>query len=222
MLYAKRQAEKFERLEKHSLDEDNTKKYGIRKRAWNALQQDSAVMKLSIPEDVYQESEMSDSVRYKINSAIKVLESQYNIYIDSIEGAHMGGHDIFVTGAYTDDYGMLKYGMVLNYDIDYQKVEQLMQVRYNENIFAGRTFEDYIAHEVAHILPFQNCINQDEYMVLREQLRKEFVPGISRYADRKKDGAESLAEAFVRYRNGENIPDESKALIKKYITPWRR
>ena len=46
--------------------------------------------------------------------------------------------------------------------------------------------------------------------------------GISEYADRSKDGRECLAEAFVRYRNGEWIPDEARKLIRKYILHWRR
>ncbi|MEG1303255.1 MAG: hypothetical protein RSD03_06765 [Lachnospiraceae bacterium] len=36
------------------------------------------------------------------------------------------------------------------------------------------------------------------------------------------DGRESLAETFVRYRNGEEIPEKSMYLIKKYLAPWRR
>ena len=54
------------------------------------------------------------------------------------------------------------------------------------------------------------------------QLKREFVEGVSKYADKTHDGRESLAEAFVRYRNGERIPDESRKLIEKYIIPWRR
>ena len=97
-----------------------------------------------------------------------------------------------------------------------------MEYLYNIGEMAGSTFEDYIAHEIAHILPFQNCIIEEDYRNMREELRKTFVAGISGYSDRTCDGAESLAEAFVRYRNGERIPNEAKELIKKYIYPWRK
>ena len=36
-----------------------------------------------------------------------------------------------------------------------------------------------------------------------EEIKQNFVKGISKYADRTMDGRESLAEAFVRYRNKE-------------------
>ena len=42
------------------------------------------------------------------------------------------------------------------------------------------------------------------------------------YSDKCRDGRESLAEAFVKYRNGEDIPDEARKLIGKYILHWRR
>lgn len=57
---------------------------------------------------------------------------------------------------------------------------------------------------------------------INEKIRRQFIAGISGYADRSKDGRECLAEAFVRYRNGEWIPDEARKLIRKYILHWRR
>ena len=39
--YAKRQAEKYERLEKHSLDEENKRIYGAKAREWNEIASDS-------------------------------------------------------------------------------------------------------------------------------------------------------------------------------------
>ena len=59
-------------------------------------------------------------------------------------------------------------------------------------------------------------------MNMVQKIKGQYVPGISKYADRTKDGRECLAEAFVRYRNGERIPDEARKLIEKYILPWRR
>ena len=75
---------------------------------------------------------------------------------------------------------------------------------------------------MAHILPFQNCTTKREYMELTEKIRNMFVPDVSGYADKKRDGLESLAEAFVRYRNGEEIPTKAMKLIEEYIEPWRR
>jgi len=37
-----------------------------------------------------------------------------------------------------------------------------------------------------------------------------------------KDGAESIAEAFVRSRNGEKISDDVQKLLDTYIEKWRK
>ena len=144
------------------------------------------------------------------------------IYLDSIKGGKLKKNDIFATGAYLDENGMLRHGLVLNYKQDYRKVETIMPRWYNDGVMAGKNIEDYIAHEMAHIMPFQNCVSEVEYIELNEKIRRQFIAGISEYADRSKDGRECLAEAFVRYRNGEWIPDEARKLIRKYILHWRR
>lgn len=180
------------------------------------------LMKISIPDDVYKESGMQRQTKEKIEQAIKKLESEYTVYIDGIEGGKMGRKDIFGSGGYIDKDGILKFALLFNYDIDYQRVERRMKYLYNKGEMAGKTFEDYIAHEIAHILPFQNCITEEDYRRTREELRNAFIAGVSGYADRTQDGAESLAEAFVKYRNGEMIPDEAEKLIRKYIYPWRK
>ena len=129
---------------------------------------------------------------------------------------------MFVSGAYLDKDGMLKHGLVFNYNIDYNKFESRIKMLYSTGYMAGKSYEDYIAHEMAHIIPFQNCVTKKDYDELTDEIYKSFVKGISKYADKERDGRESLAEAFVRYRNGEKIPDESRKLIEKYILPWRR
>lgn len=126
------------------------------------------------------------------------------------------------SGAYLDKDGMLKHGLVFNYNIDYNKFESRIKMLYSTGYMAGKSYEDYIAHEMAHIIPFQNCVTKKDYDKLTDEIYKSFVKGISKYADKEHDGRESLAEAFVRYRNGEKIPDESRKLIEKYILPWRR
>lgn len=179
-------------------------------------------MKISIPRDVYKKSGMDRDTKNKIERAIKKLETEYTVYIDGIEGGKMNRNDIFGSGGYIDEDGVLRFALLFNYDIDYQKVERRMKYLYNKGQMAGKSFEDYIAHEIAHILPFQNCITEEDYRRTREELRVAFVEGVSGYADRTHDGAESLAEAFVKYRNGEKIPHEAERLIEKYIYPWRK
>lgn len=179
-------------------------------------------MKISIPDDVYGKSKMTKKVKNEIERAIKKLEKEYIIYLDGIEGEFINSRDIFLTGGYIDKDGVLRHNLVINYKKDFTKLEKRMLTMYNDGEMAGRCYEDYIAHEMAHIIPFQNCTTEQEYLDLSEVLKFEFIAGISGYADRKKDGRESLAEAFVKYRNGEEIPKAAQELIKKYIEPWRR
>ena len=179
-------------------------------------------MKISMPEDVYKKSGMNKETRSKIDDAIRKLEREYTIYLDRIEGEHLKNKDIFVTGGFIDKDGVLKHSLVINYDMNYEQVEMTMKKLYNKQYMAGKDYEDYIVHEMAHILPFQNCTTKREYMELTEKIRNMFVPDVSGYADKKRDGLESLAEAFVRYRNGEEIPTKAMKLIEEYIEPWRR
>lgn len=179
-------------------------------------------MRISIPGTVSKEARLSKEIESKINEALKKLDSEYIIYLDLIESEALEKGDIFVTGAYLDDEGMLRHSMVINRRRNFENIEMQMRSRYNKGAMAGRNFEDYIAHEMAHIMPFQNCITAEDYMELNAKIKSQFIKGISKYADKKRDGRESLAEAFVRYRNGEVIPNEARKLIEKYILPWRR
>lgn len=179
-------------------------------------------MRISIPGTVSKEAGLNKEIEAKINAAIKRMNSEYVIYLDSINGGKLKKGDIFVTGGYVDDDGMLKHELVFNYNIDYNRIEKRMAIMYKRGYMAGKNFEDYIAHEMAHIMPFQNCITAEEYMELNAKIKSQFIKGISKYADKKRDGRESLAEAFVKYRNGEDIPDEARKLIRKYILHWRR
>ena len=179
-------------------------------------------MRISIPGTVSKEAGLNKEIEAKINAAIKKMNSEYVIYLDSINGEKLKKGDIFVTGGYVDDDGMLKHELVFNYSIDYNRIEKRMAIMYKRGYMAGKNFDDYIAHEMAHIMPFQNCITAEDYMELNAKIKSQFIKGISKYADKKRDGRESLAEAFVKYRNGEDIPDEARKLIRKYILPWRR
>ena len=179
-------------------------------------------MRISIPGTVSKEAGLNKEIEAKINAAIKKMNSEYVIYLDSINGGKLKKGDIFVTGGYVDDDGMLKHELVFNYNIDYNRIEKRMAIMYKRGYMAGKNFEDYIAHEMAHIMPFQNCITAEEYMELNAKIKSQFIKGISKYAAKKRDGRESLAEAFVKYRNGEDIPDEARKLIRKYILHWRR
>ena len=77
--------------------------------------------------------------------------------------------------------------------------------------------EDLLAHEMAHILTFQDCDTFGTFLRLEEEVRESFIRGVSAYADSTYDGAETIAEAFVRYRRGEHLSEDVMALLQKYV-----
>ena len=46
--------------------------------------------------------------------------------------------------------------------------------------------------------------------------------GLSKYNDSEKDGAETIAEGFVKKRNGEPIPKSVYNLVEEYVESHRR
>lgn len=53
-------------------------------------------------------------------------------------------------------------------------------------------------------------------------IKKQYIEGISKYVDKTKNGDEMLAEAFVRYRNGEKLPVKAEILVRCYIERWKK
>lgn len=179
-------------------------------------------MKISVPDDIYKLDGMTQKIKKEIEYAINKLQEEYRISLTTIEIGDMGKGDIFAAGPYLDDSGKIKFGLVINANAAYNKVTRSMAIRYKNGVFAGKSIEDYIAHEMAHIMTYQDCVTEKEYKTKKKIIEKQFIAGISEYADRTKNGAESLAEAFVRYRNGEKIPISAEILIRSYIERWKK
>lgn len=102
---------------------------------------------------------------------------------------------------------------------DYQK--RIMR-NYSKGTLASKNMEDLIAHEVAHVLTFKYCNTWEEFEEAEWQIRLKFISGVSVYADASHDGAETIAEGFVRIRNNENVSDKVRDLISQYIERWRK
>ena len=180
------------------------------------------IMKISDDVDYSAIRGMTSELKAEIDNAIHNIQKEYDIKLSSITSGKKGRGDIFGSGPYIDDDGNLKFGLALNSDIDYNRVKQKIYVRYSKGIFAGKSIEDYIAHEMAHIMVYQNCTDINAYNTKKAIIDKLFVAGISGYADDSKSGDESLAEAFVKYRNKEKIPLKAEILIKTYIERWKK
>lgn len=181
-------------------------------------------MRIKLPDDVMGIKGMTEDSRIQIEKAITLIEKQYNLRIGEIFVESLGPHErntYFIVGPYKTENG-LKMGLVVNNDINYTHIKSRIKKHYDNGFFASKDLKDCIIHEMAHVLTFQGCSTYEEYKALNTELDKDFVPGISGYADRSEKGAEALAEAFVKYRNGEKIPFRMKQLIKKYIERWKK
>lgn len=175
--------------------------------------------KVSFPEAVLQIKGIDRAVKEELDKALWKLQNEYDIRLNGIYVEPADEGDIFVTG-YHD--GIMD--MVINRDADFIRIQKMLMVRYEKGRFAGKSLEDYIAHEMAHCMCYQDCRTDQEYqgrcdeiVLLREQLR-----GMSKYGDRDHTGNDGIAEAFVRARRGEQLPENVTNILEKYIGRWKR
>ena len=181
--------------------------------------QASERMKLSFPDDVYKIKGFTESVKNEVDAAMEKLNNEYEIRLNSIvvEPAEKG--DIFVVG-YHD--GVVD--MVVNENADFEKIKRRIFDKYKSGEYAGKSLEDYLAHEIAHCMLYQDCKTDAEYRAKYQQIESLYssLKGISHYADKKQSGNEALAEAFVRVRNGEKVSPIVRVLVDTYFGRWKK
>ena len=176
-------------------------------------------LKLSFPEDVYKIKGFTKEIKNEVDTAMKKLNNEYEIRLNSIAVEPAGKGDIFITG-YHD--GVVD--MVVNENADFEKIKRRISAKYESGEFAGKSLEDYIAHEMAHCMLYQDCKTDTEYRAKYQQIESLYssLKGVSHYADRQQSGNEALAEAFVRVRNGEKVSPIIKVLVNTYFGKWKK
>lgn len=171
------------------------------------------------PIDIYRVKGVTDNVGAELETALNKLNSEYDIKLDSVFVEEADENDIFVTG-YHD--GVMS--MVVNESADFDKLLAEMKKRYDSGYYAGKTLEDYLAHEMAHVMLYQDCEADIEYLAKYDQVETLYgsLKGISGYADKTGSGNEALAEAFVRVRNKEDVSQITSVLVKSYFERWKK
>ncbi len=81
--------------------------------------------------------------------------------------------DIFGAAPYLDDRGKLRFALVINEDIDYNVVKKKIQRRYDKGRFGRKSIEDYIAHEMAHIIDHIKIVKNEANFALDNELLKD-------------------------------------------------
>lgn len=65
-------------------------------------------------------------------------------------------------------------------------------------ILASKKLENLIYHEAAHFMTFDDCLIFGDYILKEDGVRTEHVLGVSGYSAASYDGAETIAEGFIR------------------------
>ncbi len=177
------------------------------------------LLKSQFPDDVYRIKGLTEDVKDELETALMKLKAEYDIKLDSISVEKAERGDIFVVG-YHD--GVMS--MVVNENADFGEIIKKMKERYETGYFAGKTLEDYLAHEMAHVMLYQDCETDNGYLAKYAQVETLYdsLKGISGYADNTGSGNEALAEAFVRVRNKEKVSQIARVLVKSYFERWEK
>ena len=116
--------------------------------------------------------------------------------------------------------------LVINTNYDFMDSQVEFQARimrnYNRGVLTSNSIEGLIAHEMAHVMTFQNVTTFSGYLLENKKIAKRVVYGISSYADSSLDGAECIAEAFAAVRCKSKINDEAQKLLDEFIEWWKK
>ncbi len=189
------------------------------KQQYNQTIEQSGKLKLVFPDDVYKVKGFTEEVKKEVDTALKKLNNEYDIRLHSIVVEPAAEGDIFITG-----YHRQMVDMVINENSDFHRIIKNINRRYSDGFYAGKSLEDYLAHEMAHCMLYQDCASDATYYAKYRQIESLYdkLQGISGYADSKKSGNEALAEAFVRVKNNEEVPPIVKTLVNAYFGKWKK
>lgn len=185
---------------------------------------------IELPSGVKEIGGMTDEIRDEISKALDKFNAEYELGISSsdIKCVSFGEGNENMPFRFSPQYRSYKYFPSLEINKDYYFEGSLddftkrIMDSYGRNILSSKSVEDLIAHEVAHILTFKDCITWEDFESAELIIRTKFVAGVSVYSNKSHDGAETIAEGFVRMRNNEDVSEEVRKLIEQYVERWRK
>ena len=170
---------------------------------------------------------ISDDIKAEICRCIEKVQGEYNVKVDIFSFEEIEGIKVPFQFVPVDDNGKYKSKFVINKGFNWEEnLDKLNERIYNKNyskgILASQNTEDLIYHEMAHFMTFQECDDFYDYVSLERSVRRDLKAGVSMYSDVTEDGAETIAEAFVRIKNNEAVSDDVKELVRIYVERWRK
>lgn len=192
------------------------------------VQESGIIKNIELPAEINKITSTADETKKQISDAIDKLSNEYNIKLSHLVVEPLSPSDGKVPFQYQPYFenGNLLHKLVINSNYYFNDSQEEFQARilrnYRANKLSSQSVEDLISHELAHVMTFQDISSNGALLLRNKELSKKCIPGVSIYADVSMDGAETIAEGFVRLRNGEVVPDEVRLLVKEYIERWKK
>ncbi len=185
---------------------------------------------IELPSGINDIGGMADEIRDEIAKAIDKFNTEYDLGISSsdIKCVSFGkGNEKNPFRFYPHKFGYQYYpSLEINKDYYFEgsldEFTKRIMRNYSKGTLSAKSVEDLIAHEIAHILTFKDCVSWEEFERTELTVHGKFVEGVSGYSDATRDGAETIAEGFVKIRNNEDVSEKVRELIEKYVERWRK
>ena len=185
---------------------------------------DDIIKEIRLPNEALDAKNITSDIVDEIQSGIDEMKREYDFRIDRalVQDVSDRYPDTPYLTRVVDNHGSREVEFVINKGYNFSDFRRIVKAGYETGYFAGRTIKDHAIHEMTHVMAGQQFKTISGYNAFKERLESQYVPGVSGYSDAMKDGFETLAEAFVRMRNNEPVPDEAMQLVIKHIERWRK
>lgn len=172
---------------------------------------------------------IAQDIKNEIIRCVEKAQSEYNVIVDEISLEDISsqyGKTAFQFYPINDN-GAFKSKLIINEGFNWEENldkmnERIYNKNYKKGILSSKNVEDLIYHEMAHFMSFQDCKTYADFLNKERELYSLYIPGVSEYADAMKDGSETLAEGFVRMKNGDSVDERVQSLVEMYVERWRK
>lgn len=179
---------------------------------------------IEIPKEMLENSGIPEDIMQDIQAGINEITQEYDVKIDrflvkDLRADHP--NNPYLT-RFVNHAGMKEVEFIVNKGYDFSDFRRIVKDGYELGYFAGKSIKDHAIHEMVHAMTGQQYKTYTAFDDFFERIDKQYVAGVSGYADATHSGFETIAEAFVKMRNWEDIPIEARKLVEKYIERWRK
>lgn len=230
----------FSKQTRLGVHNENTQVYGYdrsksmktvwaQKKALTGAASGGIIKNIELPAETDQIRSMSSETRSLISNAFDKIAQKYNYRLDELVTMPLAEKDKNVPFQFSPTKnrdGDFITRIIINSKYDFMGSQENFQKRIMKNFESGMlasdSVEGLIAHEVAHVMTFQDNSTFSGYLMSNRILTPRTVEGISRYADIMDDGSECIAEAFAAQWCGHTISDDAQKLLDEFIERYRK